>query len=1194
MSELTQISDNVNEGYIAGRDLYLGDQYVVQETLFFEPDLEAVEPPAWTTTPKARELARALEKDRLIVLAGQDFDDKTMVARHLAWLLGQKLSGEVRVREWYRSSDPQKIETAFHETATTILLLPQVLPHHIGHRLTELSRLLNARRNYTVITTDGTKAEWGIRSESPEERLWHEISWETYYGRAFLAETLLKALKAQNGRLPGWLPRDLQTGSLLAQGLTLEEVSARLKQPDRIRRFADWLQTEEASPGALLTQLDQLGGDRLAIFRWYQHLERADQLLALGLVLFDGLPDDQIFAAVEYLVDEAWRRTDPNLPTFDYRDLTRLSAYFHLAEAGEDGTRIETTSRQNRNAILQAAWELQRRRLLAVVPAMTRLIQQFSPTEAAPEEKTETSDEIAPPWAAQLAQMAPSIEEHPLWKRARRRLRKFKKKPSDDAGRLRFTQGSKRELCSSPRRVAQLQRSVVESLSQVGLLSFEAVEASFLELAVDGSAGVQTVVAKALAAWRGQGHHARLFQVLQDWWAAGSRTTPPKALEQRKEKGGDPLAAIRATVVLAVGYALQYDPPNELAPELGRLLEKIVVDTHPAVRQRVLELTLPLAAASHPKQLEPLLRDRLSQDQEQMNAIAFGIAMAYSIRPVDAVRVIDGWRILVRAQDPRPSEDLTITFRELLLSAVALAYGYVRCDPGLPLLTPQQILSELRSLLTAESHPFVRTNVLMATGLLGLHDFDLVAPLLMDVISQVALSERGNVVSVFVRAYLKQREQLSGGDGEIESGGRTYQIWTRTSRPLTLIETSLYSWLRGGGHRVARQIATQTFAAFAATDLERREAIVGGGQERNRVPAPRAALRVAEDPRRLRRLHPLGYLIVFLIAPLRRRVRSLLLAVMAEVIELDSAKSSPEALQVAGGPPRANALLDRWSTGDDQEMRRLSRAVRIALSLFRLRRAALVAIIICSLVWAGRQWWNSIDREPLPLDDTVALQQRRAAPFRLAIHRWDDLLRQAWAQMEKDRLAKIKRRQEALAKVERASSGPFGKLRQRAIGGLPKVADARDLFATPPGGKATAAAKRAAEDSATAARRMRWLRRYLDFLKKESEAGKDGVHARSRPVFIPPDILTPSLAKTMRRQRAMSPPAEEPEVVIPEETPAEETDLDLAEPLNQIQEKIDSISKQIQQIPVPQNPLQKILGSRLKRGLPKEEKHGNG
>ena len=382
-TQLTQISDNVNQGYIAGRDLYLGDQYVNQETLYFEPDLSSVEPPAWPTTEKSIELAQALSAQRLIVLAGQDLDDKTMVARHLAWLLRQNLQpGEVMVREWYRALDPQKIETAFHPTGTTILLLPQVLPHHVGHRLTELRRLLHSSQNYLVITTEGTREEWGIRSGSSEGRFWQEISWETYYGRSFLSDRLMEELAASGGRLPEWLPRDLQPDSLLAEGLTLEEAAARLRQPDRIRQFAQWLGTQGASaPRDLLAKLDQLGGDHAAIFHWYRQLDRRDQLLALGLVLFDGLPDGQIFAALEFLVNEAWRQADPNLPLFDYHDLARLGAYFHIAEAGDDGTRIETSSRQKREEILKASWEFQRRRLLTIVPAITRLIKELNPYE---------------------------------------------------------------------------------------------------------------------------------------------------------------------------------------------------------------------------------------------------------------------------------------------------------------------------------------------------------------------------------------------------------------------------------------------------------------------------------------------------------------------------------------------------------------------------------------------------------------------------------------------------------------------------------------------------------------------------------------------------------------------------------------------------------------------------------------------
>ena len=37
--QVTNISGNQSQGYIAGRDLYLGDQYIAQESLFFEPDL---------------------------------------------------------------------------------------------------------------------------------------------------------------------------------------------------------------------------------------------------------------------------------------------------------------------------------------------------------------------------------------------------------------------------------------------------------------------------------------------------------------------------------------------------------------------------------------------------------------------------------------------------------------------------------------------------------------------------------------------------------------------------------------------------------------------------------------------------------------------------------------------------------------------------------------------------------------------------------------------------------------------------------------------------------------------------------------------------------------------------------------------------------------------------------------------------
>ncbi|HEX2224976.1 MAG TPA: hypothetical protein VHN15_12300, partial [Thermoanaerobaculia bacterium] len=149
MAEATQISGDDNQGYIAGRDMYLGDQYVVQDTSFFEPSLREVEPPEYPSPPRARDLMLLLLRQRLLILAGPELDEKGRIARHIAWLLREELAREqrtIRIREWYRSSDSQKIEAAFHETEGTLLLLPQIQPHHLGYRLTDLLDFVQTHR----------------------------------------------------------------------------------------------------------------------------------------------------------------------------------------------------------------------------------------------------------------------------------------------------------------------------------------------------------------------------------------------------------------------------------------------------------------------------------------------------------------------------------------------------------------------------------------------------------------------------------------------------------------------------------------------------------------------------------------------------------------------------------------------------------------------------------------------------------------------------------------------------------------------------------------------------------------------------------------------------------------------------------------------------------------------------------------
>lgn len=967
------VGGNVEHGFIASRDLIMGDQHIVQEPLTFDPDLKEVTPPAWTTTPMAQNLARSLARDRLVVIAGKDLDDQTLIARHIAFLLREQLGEPVRVKEWYRSSDPQKIETVFDKTETTILLLPQVQPHHLGHQLNDLKRLLHSRGNYIVITTECAKSEWGIHSGAPDEHTWHELSWEDYYGRELLARTLLSELSDHKDDLPDWIPREPQMDSVLFEKLTVEETAARLKQPERIQRLVRWLCSGEASQRGVLGQIEQLAGDHAAIAQWYRKLDRGDQLLALGLVLFDGLPDDQIFAALEYLVHEAWRKSDPNIPLFDYKDLEHLSACFRLAESGNDGTRIESTSYQKCDFILRAGWEAQRRRLLAVVPAITHLLKRNAAQERARNERNDPTAELARRGKAAVQMEAPRDPD--LW---------------------RFAQGPERELFSSSRRSEQLQRAIITSLSQIGLLSFEAVEASFLDLAVSDAPGLQTVVAKALAAWRGEGRSEKLFKLLQSWWKDGCLTE--SGTIAGKLLGGNQgiRASMRATVALTTGYALQYDQPNQMAPELVDLLRVILLDKHPAVRARVLETTLPLAAASHLRQLEPLLRETILGDDEFLYKIAFGASVAFSARPIETQEVIHHWLMLGNSQEMQA--EVTGSPRDRLLSAVAMVYGYLRFDPPNEVLDAPATILALRSILAVERSPFVRTHTFIAMGLQAISNFDLVASTLMEFVSEITLEDRSIVVSILAHAYLKQREQLRGGDTEIDVEGRKYRVWLHERRPATSIESALYSWLRDDANPVAQQVAVQTFAAITASALEKRERELASQPMYSSYQAAPSAIRVAPDPPRLRVLSPLGHMSLLFAAPRQAELRRFMVPILAEAIAVDRsagsrsetrrffrlASAKAESGEALGKPTTTqkqivSTVLARWKALGEESIENLAHTLSRAMIFFRWRWAiVLMLVLVFRGVWSGVADWQR-DRQ-VQAQEQTAPQQVEAAP----------------------------------------------------------------------------------------------------------------------------------------------------------------------------------------------------------------------
>ncbi|HKV09413.1 MAG TPA: hypothetical protein VJ725_14815 [Thermoanaerobaculia bacterium] len=882
--------------------------------------------------PPAHELVRRLTEHRLLILAG-DLDEKTDCARHLAYLLAQDLrkgTEKIQVRERCRSKDPQQIETAIQGEEPSILLLTEITPHQIvSYTPGKLRSLLRQNQSYAVITTDCSRADWGIEAHGPDAHLWCDLSWESYYGRELLIEFLNGQLADTELQLPEHLFPESSGEPLLIEGVELGAVIARLQTPSRVQYFAQWLLEKR---GAVTRQeiegeLARLSGDEESVFSWYRKFESRNQLLVLGLTLFDGLPDNLLFAGLELLVETTWRLSDPLLPQFDYRDLSGFSPYFKPTESEGGFFRMECSSRERREQILKLAWSHQRRRLLASLPALTELIRLSAGSQAEPEP-------AVPLARAQAGNAA----------------------PEDRTG-----NGSEdRDLRLSENDTRQLHQALVDSLSLIGLLSIDVVKPYFLDLATDPSDTVQELAARALSAWRDQGYEAQLFSLLRSWWDAASNYEEDDPLLSRIARPGeDSRSAVKAAIALTLGYAARFDRPNRLAPELYEMLMALVEDQDPRVRKAVREKTLWLVIAWHFRQLEPLLRTKVLKSEDLIPAVAGGAAAACSMRPEESLAILDGWRATAKA-DRRQTSPL---IRERLLATVALTYGYIHCEDGRELLTPQAIGARLRSMLADETHPYVRHYTFFAIEFQAVRNFELVALILQDLLSHISLHDRPAAVEVFVRTYLHQRQRLPGGDWKVEIGDKIYGVWIDSQRPLTEIEASLYSWIMDDSRPVAQQLAIDIFEAMAETALERAERQL----RQLRRTRPRLVLPPVEETIRTPpTVHPiplLGRMAVFLAAPRKKKVREILRPLVAEFLIVGKRSFAPRAVvnseearpsQTEKPRIRVEALLQRWTGVANDATKAIARHLRRALTIYRWRWEILSATFLTiGLLYVG-------------------------------------------------------------------------------------------------------------------------------------------------------------------------------------------------------------------------------------------------
>jgi hypothetical protein len=933
---------------------------VIADTQFFELKTEELRADPWLDPAAAEPLVESLLADRLLIVAGP-LDDKAECARHLAYKLRERLVGrgaaEVLVREAWQDKDPQRIESALGAEAPTILLLIGISKSQVaGYDPARLREVLRNRQGYAIVTTDCSREQWDLDVQGDGARVWRELSWETYYGGAPALAHYLSHL-IYNSELPvpdGMFEDGPDQASRLA-GIPLVEIAGRLKSPGRLRYFAAWLLGggDPKPVESISAKLNELAGDASAIGIWYQQFEPRDQLLVLGLALLDGLPDDLLFAGLELLVEDVWRSTDPLLAQFDYRDLSRFAAYFKETHIDGGRVRIESSSRAHRRQILRAAWQHQRRRLLATLPTLTEMIRLATARPGGPAGGGGRGKEPASGGPGDARE--PSVER-----------------------------SAARALGRTGEGSLRLQEALADSLSLIGLLSIEVVEPYFLDLAADPSEDVQHLVAGALAAWREDGKDEELFALLRTWWAEACNVGDVQSRIARAARlEADPWAAVRAAVALTIAYAAPHDRADDLQPALVELLSALLLDQSPRVRSVVVRYTLPRTVVWHFRQLEPVLRRSALASPDLVSAVARGAAAACEERPEVCLPILESWRAVARGE-PRAPAALP---RAAMLATVARAYGFIRCDDGQARLSTPTILSKLRAILLEEGNPFVRRHAFLAVEEQTRRDFGLAAQLLPAVLARVTLDDRPSVVQLAVRTYLHQRRDQKGGDRTAMVDHASYSVWTSSARPLTGLEASLYSWILDDSRPVAQQLAVDIFAALSDTAVDREE---------RALRAPRRP--TAETPRRppadptaapapeMNGLWPLGHLAVLLATPRKPQIRKILKPLLAEAV-VESRRRPPAANPKAGkaghpqapgaaqapaggepriavGRERIEGLLSRWAGMRNAATDAIAAYLRRAYAWYRWRWALVLALLLLlgGSWYAGSHAWAAFTR----------------------------------------------------------------------------------------------------------------------------------------------------------------------------------------------------------------------------------------
>ncbi|MBK8565940.1 MAG: hypothetical protein IPN76_22020 [Saprospiraceae bacterium] len=776
----------IHSSITAGGSVHVGDNITsvtVARTVFSEINLEAYDDTSGYVSPRfTGKLVGEISgmTGKMVVFTAFYGFDKAGFTKHLAYKLAEDYESKgvvMQAKECFINSDYSSIATAIREhSGNCIFVLNNLTQKDVNHNLDELKEVTK-NNSYCIIilvSTNQPAKDWA----NPHADYWFKIEQDgLYHGGAKMVNEIYEKNVLVRHLAKACDQRGLSTFKTKLKEEVEKLIPTEVNTPEQLGLFLDLFAKKPAADEKLIKSLIAQTKKKDNLIReWFFSLDDDKKLVALGLTLLNGVYADQFFSVMQQFRKEAWEPFSRTLSALDYNDMSTLMHFFSFTSG--DTPALEAKFPNQRFQTLQTIWDSHRRRITATMPVLIRLIKQSASGDAS------------------------------SW-----------------------------ELFGDRDKRIRLLETLAQLLSDIGRLSPQTVEPWLLQLAASGNAGVQMVAARAMAQWRESyddpsngksvNKEVELFQLL-DQWNRESRQLNSRTLQflqslpREDGQSSSRTAYVRATILLALGYASVYDNSSRLHPNIPDLVKQFSRDRNGLVISRLRD-TLRLLLRNHPWQIGDRLFDldggdaifnELSPAEHYAGAISAGLSDAHTDYPSDVEGLLDRWLSDCKYKRPKQPRFEVFSYREKILATVVFTYGLLDLKKTLGL-TLDDAATEIENLRQNEHHFEMRRILLECILIFYQKYFREMEARHSKNIPKMDEQERKRVAKKYRETYLFERSELVGGDYEVEFEGLWMDSWrNRADRPPTPIETTLGEWLTSENENL-RRISLQSFMEFS-------------------------------------------------------------------------------------------------------------------------------------------------------------------------------------------------------------------------------------------------------------------------------------------------------------------------------------------------------------------------------------------